>query len=77
MKVRTFIQQEIEVDVNIHQMFDALNELPRSESLNLTIGGIGSVYNYLKYIPDNMISATTPAQRDLIRDGLTKQAARY
>jgi hypothetical protein len=77
MKVRTFIQQEIEVDVGIDQLFDALQEIPEPERLNYTLGGIGTVHSYLKHIPDNMITAMTEQQRTLIRDGLIKQAGRY
>ena len=77
MKARVWVETEVEVDVSVSDMINALCDMPEPEKLGLAISEISTCLGYLKNLPDDLVAEMNDKQREIIVAALTEQAARY
>lgn len=77
MKTKVWVETEVEVDVPVDAMIAAIKELDEPASVDMAKSGISSCYSFLRRVPDEIIAKMNDKQRELIRNALTEQAARY
>jgi len=77
MRVRTTVEADVDVDIPLDDVIAAIADLGMPESahhariiLNLCVCAI-------KKIPDDMVTALTDAQREIIAAAMEFEAARY
>ena len=68
MKVRVWIEREIEVEVTAEDAVDAILNLDEPEHLPMALRGISHCAGFLKHIPDALIAEMNDKQREIILD---------
>lgn len=79
MKVKAWVEveQEVEVEVSIAAMFNAIDELAEDDHPSMILNAISRAYGVLRKVPDKAVAAMNDSQRKLIREALREQAQRY
>lgn len=77
MRVRTTVEAEVEADVRLDDVMDAIADLGIPESARQTCRILNTSICVISSVPDAMVSALTDLQRALIANALEFEAARY
>lgn len=79
MKVKTWVEfeQEVDVEVSIASVMGSIEELGRADELPMLFDCINCVHRVLRGITGEQIGAMTDKQREVIESALKGQAARY
>lgn len=77
MRVTVHINESVEVDVPVADLFDGMHELPEPERVPTAMNGLGSALGYIKRVPVEIIGQMTEPQRVNIAAMLEKEAGRY
>lgn len=77
MKVRAWVEHEIEVDISASDAVTAIMELEEPDILPAALSGISASAGFLKRVPDVLIARMSDKQREIILAELEEQAARY
>lgn len=71
------METEVEVDVPVDAMIEAILDLDEPARVEMARSGINYCYAFLRRIPDEIIAEMNATQRELIANALKDQAARY
>jgi len=74
-QVQSEVDFEVEVNIEIEDIVEALNQTPRH--MHHANKGINNIYRFLSAIPDGMIDAMQPEKRAVIRSYLLEQSKRF
>jgi len=79
MKVKTWVEfeQEVDVEVSIADVMSAISELAESDQAPMIRDCISSVHRTLNRVPDERIAEMTTQQREIIFKALREQAYRF
>ena len=77
MRVKVWVEQEVEVDVSADDAIAALMDLGEPARLPMALSGISACHGWLKRIPDALIAEMNDKQRGIIVAAFEEQAARY
>ena len=69
------ISREIEVDITVEDIINALNE--DTDTLAQVLKGINNLSVFYRAITDEIIKEMTPGQREVMHTFLSDQAKRY
>jgi hypothetical protein len=77
MKITKYVcfDQEVEIDITVDEITQAIYEDP--DCMKNVLYGLNNVGMFLKAVPDSAILKLTEAQRKMIREFITEQAARF
>lgn len=79
MRVKTWVEveQEVEVEVSIAEMFSAIAALTGDDRPPFILNAVNTCYAVLRGVPAEAIAAMNDKQRGIIRAALLDQADRY
>lgn len=80
MKIVKYVavpDQEVIVDISGEEAVEAICDESQTKSLILMKMAIAQIGEFLRHVPDDMISQLAEKQRELIADFLREQAARF
>ncbi|HZW21769.1 hypothetical protein [Noviherbaspirillum sp.] len=76
MKVKVFVEQEVEAEISIGEMMAELGTISKPEAARELIDVITRLYAVLKHAPDSIIQELSSKQREVIVTGLRELADR-
>ena len=77
MKIKVWIETEVEADVSLGDMLAELSALPDSERQPSILSAINSAHGILKRVAVEHIAEMDDKQRGIISNALREQADRY
>jgi len=77
VRTHVWVETEVEVDVPVESIIDAIMELETPDRVDMATTGISSCYAFLRRVPDEIIAAMNDKQRGIIGAALKEQAERY
>lgn len=77
MKVRAFVETEVDVEVSPDDFISELSSLPDAERIPSMLSAVNTAYGILKRIPDESIAEMLDTQRETIAGALLREASRY
>lgn len=79
MRVKTWVEteQEVEVEVSIADMMNAITELEDGDQLPMVLGCISRCVSALRHITDERIAGMNDKQRRVVSDALATEARRF
>lgn len=77
MKINVYVEKEVEVDVNVGQIIEAIDSLPDPDRIQMLLNGLNCFANFLKKVKEEHIVILSESQRKTIGEFLEQQSKRY
>lgn len=77
MRVRTWIEQEVDIDVPLDAVIEEIQSRPAPESVREMESLLNSCIGAIKRIPTEMIAQMQEPNRDIVFNALRDEAVRY
>jgi hypothetical protein len=77
MKVRVWIEQEVEATVTVQEAIEELCAMPEINGRQDLITVLNRCIGALRHVPDDVLSGLEVGTRKIVADALREQAMRY
>jgi hypothetical protein len=77
MKVRVWVEQEVEADVSVAEALAELCSLPKPEQKQELLFVLNRCIAALRGCPDELLAQLEPKSRQIVADAMRQQALRY
>lgn len=77
MKVRTWVEQEVEVDISVEEAIAELCAMPEADSRQNLLLVLNRCIAALRHVPDATLTGLEAKTRQIVADALRQQALRY
>lgn len=77
MKVRVWIEQEVEATVTVQDAIEELCAMPAAADRQTLITVLNRCIGALRHVPDDVLAQLEPKARQIVADAMREQAMRY
>lgn len=77
MKVRVWVEQEVEADVTVRELIEEFCSMPDADSKQNLVMVLNRCVSALRNVPDATLSSLETKTRQVVADALRQQALRY